>query len=423
MPHRIAILVICDGHRPDFVTDDFTPVMTSLKRAGMWFANQRGIFPSATRASSASIATGCHPLGHGLRGNSMGLPIVGGFEFHDAGKPEFFDTYRQHYGRMLARPAIAQRVADLNGAIIASNASPGAAFFHDSDSHAHMYHRELCYSPGRIPTGEILTTASGHEGDAATTQRFIDVLLEKRPSAATLWLSEPDKSMHAAPLGSDLHLAALAGCDQLVGQVAKTVDYLREQGHDVLFMIGSDHGHESITEVIAVEKRLFEAGFKKTLDGPEIVVAPQGSAAFIHFGGDAASRRIEAVDWLRQQSWVEDVFMGEDLAALGQMPGNDLIAIDMAKTEGCNINGVPGLSAMAVRFDEEIGEIRRDCGIHGGRGRFETNPVLIAVGEGFEAGQTILEETSITDIAPSVLHHLGLQKLGFDGQNLQSAPG
>lgn len=419
MAHNIAVTVMCDGNRPDFVTDETTPVMASLKRAGTWFANQRGIFPSATRASSASIATGCHPLAHGLRGNSMGLPIDGGFEFHDAGKPEFFDTYRRHYGRMLARPAVAERVAALHGSIIASNASPGAAFFHDSYSHAHMYHRELCYAPGRIPTGESLKTAAGHEGDAIVTRRFIEALLERRPSSATLWLSEPDKSMHAAPLGSDVHLAALAGADRLVGQVAEAVERLRDEGHDVLFIVGSDHGHESVTEAIPVERRLFEAGFKASLDGPEIVVAPQGCAAFIHFGGSASTRRIEAADWLRQQPWVEDVFMGEDLAALGQIPGDDLIAIDMAKTEGANINGVPGLSAMAVRFDEEIGEVRRDCGMHGGRGTYETNPVLMMIGEGFEAGLIVSAQTSITDIAPSIIHHLGLPGTDMDGRSLQ----
>lgn len=419
MTHRIAVTVICDGNRPDFVTAETTPVMAGLRRAGTWFENQRGIFPSATRASSASIATGSHPLAHGLRGNSMGLPIEGGFEFHDAGKPEFFDTYRRHYGRMLTRPAIAARVAHLKGAVIASNVSPGAAFFHDGDSHAHLYHRVLCYGPGRVPTGETLQTKSGHDGDAATTARFIAALMEQRPSAATLWLSEPDVSMHAAPLGSDLHLAALAGADRLVGQVAEAVERLRDEGHEVLFIVGSDHGHESVTEVIPVERRLFEAGFKSTLEGPEIIVAPQGCAAFIHFGGAAGARRLEAADWLKQQAWVEDVFMGENLAELGQIPGDDLIAIDMAKTEGSNINDVPGLSAMAVRFDEEVGENRRDCGMHGGRGRYETNPVLLMVGEGFEAGRSVAEETSITDIAPSILRHLGVAETEIDGRALQ----
>lgn len=420
MPHKMAVTVICDGNRPDFVTDDTTPVMAGLKRAGTWFANQRGIFPSATRASSASIATGCHPLAHGLRGNSMGLPIDGGFEFHDVGKPEFFDTYRRHFGRMLMRPAVSEWVAELNGAMIASNVSPGAAFFHDSYGHAQMYHRELCYSPGRIPTGEMLKSAPGHDGDAAVTRRFIKALTQMRPSAATLWLSEPDMSMHAAPLGSNVHLTALAGADRLVGEVAEAVERLRDEGHDVLFIVGSDHGHESVTEVIPVEQRLFEAGFKSTLDGPEIVVAPQGCAAFIHIGGPAASRRPEVADWLHEQDWVEEVFMGEDMAALGQIPADDIIAIDMAKTKGSNCHGVPGLSAMATRFHDPAGRIWRDCGMHGGRGLYETNPVLVVTGAGFEAGKIVMEESSITDIAPTILRHLDLPQPDMDGRARQT---
>lgn len=419
MPHAMAVIVICDGNRPDFVSDETTPTMAALKRAGTWFDEHRGIFPSATRASSASISTGCYPLAHGLRGNSVGLPIPGGHEFHDAGKPEFYDTYRQHFGRMLTRPALAERVSNLRGAIISANVSPGAAFFHDSYGHAHMFHRELCYAPSRAPTGETIASAPGLEGDAVMTERFLLALDERRPSTATLWLSEPDVSMHAAPLGSDIHLAALAGADRLVARVAEAVERLRAQGHDVLFMVGSDHGHESITEIVPIERRLFEAGFKKELEGPEIIVAPQGGAAFIHFGGDALQRRTEAAHWLSEQSWVETVFMGEDLAELGQIPGDDLIAIDMAKTEGSNVNGIPGLSAAAGRFTEDPSESKRDCGMHGGRGRFETRPTLIAVGDGFAAGATITTASSITDIAPTVLTHLGAGVEGMDGSPLQ----
>lgn len=419
MPHSMVVIVICDGNRPDFVSDATAPNMAALKRAGTWFENHRGIFPSATRASSASIATGSYPLAHGLRGNSMGLPIPGGHEFHDAGKPEFYDTYRRHFGRMLARPALAERVSGLNGAMMSANVSPGAAFFHDSYGHGHMFHRELCYGPGRVPTGEQIVAPSGAEGDAIMTERFLTALREQRPSTSTLWLSDPDKSMHAAPLGSGLHLEALAGADRMVGRVAQAVDQLRDEGHDVLFLVGSDHGHESVTEVIPVERRLHQAGFKKELESPEIIVAPQGGAAFIHFGGDALDRRAEAADWLREQPWVADVFMGEDLAELGQIPADDIIAIDMAKSEGNNINGVPGLSAMAVRFSETEDEIRQHCGVHGGRGAYETRPVLMAIGTGFAAGEVVASATSIVDIAPTALKHLDAPIGEVDGRPLQ----
>lgn len=418
MPHAIVVTVIIDGNRPDFVSDATTPTIAALKRAGTWFDAHRGIFPSATRASSASIATGSFPLNHGLRGNSLGLPIPGGHEFHDAGKPEFFDTYRRHFGRMLGRKAVAEHVADHGGALLASNVSPGAAWFHDSYSHGHMLHRELSYAPGRIAIDGIEAPA-GKVGDIAMTDRFIAFLSERKPAVATLWLSEPDKSMHAAPLGSPTHLAALAHVDAQVARVTTEVERLRDGGHDVLFMIGSDHGHEAVTEVVPVERRLFEAGFKRELDGPEIIVAPQGSAAFIHFGGAALDRRGEVADWLAGQSWVETVFMGEDLADLGQIPGDDLIAIDMAKTDGANINGVPGLTAMAVRFSEDEDDVRRDCGMHGGRGRYETNPTLLAIGAGFAAGTVRTAPSSITDIAPTTLAHLGIDGAVCDGRALQ----
>jgi arylsulfatase A-like enzyme len=418
MRHPIAVLVICDGARPDFVSDETTPNMAALRRAGAWAADHRAIFPSATRASSASIATGCHPGAHGLRGNAVALPAEGGFALHDAGKPEFFDVYRSHFGRGLMRPALAERVAGLHGAIIGANVSPGAAFFHDGGSHAHMIHRHMCYAPGRQPIAPV-EAAPGIAGDTAVTDRFLGMLTERLPSVATLWLSEPDVSMHAAPLGGALHLDALAQADALVGRVAEVVERLRDAGHDVLFMVGSDHGHESVSEAIPVERLLFEAGFKSAPDGADLIVAPQGGSAFIHFAGRALDRRRDAAAWLGEQDWVQDVFMGEDLAALGQIPGADLIAIDMAKSSDSNVNGVPGLSALATRHSQDEEALRRGCGVHGGRGAFESRPMLIATGDGFEAGKVISAPTSITDIAPSILAHLGLEAPDPDGRGLQ----
>jgi arylsulfatase A-like enzyme len=240
-----------------------------------------------------------------------------------------------------------------------------------------------------------------------------------RPATATLWLSEPDHSMHAAPLGSPIHLAALAHADAQVGRVAEAVDRLRDDGHEVLLMVGSDHGQESITEVMPLERRLFEAGFKRTLDGPELIVAPQGSAAFIHLGGDALAAKSEIVDWLRAQPLIGGVFVDDDLPALGQIPGDEVIGVDMAKTEGANVNGVPGLTATATRFGDDPDGRKRHCGVHGGRGAYETRPVLIAVGRGFAAGTVRRTPSSILDLTPTALAHLGLPVEAVDGRPAQ----
>ena len=419
MPHPIVVTIICDGHRPDFVSDETTPHMARLRRAGTWFADHRGIFPSATRASSASIATGSWPRSHGLRGNAVALPVVGGHEVHDAGKPEFYDAYRDHFGRLLARRSLAERVKSLNGAVLCSNVSPGAAFFHDSYGHGTLLHRVLCYVPGRHPLPERIDAPPGPIGDAVLADRFLAALASNPPSIATLWLSEPDKTMHAFPLGSPEHLVALRAVDDHVGAIAEAVDRLRDNGHDVLFLIGSDHGHESVTETIPVERRLFEAGFKAALDSPDIVVAPQGSSAFIHFGGSSLLHRAEVACWLGEQRWAGRIIAGEELAELGQIPGDNLLAVDMAKSPGSNCNGVPGLTAMAVRFAEHEDAIRRDCGMHGGLGPYETQPTLIAVGAEFEAGASVTKTSRIIDIAPTALAHLDLPLEELDGTALQ----
>jgi hypothetical protein len=199
----------------------------------------------------------------------------------------------------------------------------------------------------------------------------------------------------------------------------QAVERLRDRGHDVLLFVGSDHGHEAVTDTIPVERRLFEAGFKRALESPELVVAPSGSSAFIHFGGDALSRRDEVAAWLAEQPWAGRIIKGEDLAELGQAPSPDMLALDMAKSEGRNRNGVPGLTAYAVRFSEDEDEVRRDCGMHGGLGRYETNPTLIAVGQGFAAGSVMTKTTRIIDLAPSALKHLGLPLEQLDGLPLQ----
>ncbi len=97
-----------------------------------------------------------------------------------------------------------------------------------------------------------------------------------------------------------------------------------------------------------------------------------------------------------------------------------MLALDMAKTDGRNRHGVPGLTAFAVRFSEGEEDIRRDCGMHGGLGRYETNPTLITVGSGFGAGAMVTATSRIIDLAPTALRHLGLPLDGMEGRSLQT---
>ncbi|MEO1093182.1 MAG: alkaline phosphatase family protein, partial [Pseudomonadota bacterium] len=279
-----VVIVICDGHRDDFVRPDLCPTIARASRSGRRFRNHKGIYPSATRASVASFATGCWPGAHGLAGNTLALDEGDGLALYDAGHPSIFDALRRVHGRPLRRPTTSARVVDAAGkgvaSLIVSNGSPGAARFHDPLHHGKLLNRAGSFAPGgaTIET-PVAISGRGADADRAAAILFCDALLsDPRIIYAVLWLCEPDTTMHETELGSADHHAAIAAADACVGLVVDTVAELQERGDDVLLLVGSDHGQETVAEAIPVEQLLIDAGLKESRGSPELVVAPQGSS-------------------------------------------------------------------------------------------------------------------------------------------------
>jgi len=417
MANRRVVLVICDGHRRDFVRPELCPSIVDLGRSGRRFDNHRGVFPSVTRASSASIATGCHPARHGLHGNTMGLPAGDGVVVHDVGPPQFRDAMRKALGRTLKTPTLAERLSDTGGVIVFSNVSPGAAYFQDPDGHGHVYHRAGSFGPGLVSV-DSLDIAKDASGDRAMAERFCrEVLRERRPALSVLWLSDPDATMHANELGGPEHLQAIASADSCVAQVRATVDALRKAGEDILLIVGSDHGQETVTGAVEVDRLLVEAGLKDSLDSTEVAVASQGTSGLIYVAPRAAERRAAIERFVRAQDWAEGVYADDGLSAIGMAPEGHLhMAFSMAKSDAANAYGCPGGSLIVAKAGagEKLG-----LGQHGGVGRFEQAPFLIVEGAGFAPGTVCGEPTCIVDIAPTVLAHLGVAADGMDGRALQ----
>ena len=68
-----AVIVICDSLRADLITPRDAPFLSEFGQRSARFANHASVFPSTTRTSAASIATGCLPARHGLLGNTMAI--------------------------------------------------------------------------------------------------------------------------------------------------------------------------------------------------------------------------------------------------------------------------------------------------------------------------------------------------------------
>src|SRR4051812_7186472 len=168
-----AVVVILDGLRRDFVDAVRTPHLARFTAQATSYPRFRTAFPSATRAVSASFATGCSPAQHTLQGNAVALLERGSLVPHDVGRPDFLAHKRAITGHALAVPTMAERLAPYGGAIVFNNVSPGAANAHDPDAYGHLYHRVLSRGPGGAAVSNPLRVTLDAEGDHAMTDRFI----------------------------------------------------------------------------------------------------------------------------------------------------------------------------------------------------------------------------------------------------------
>lgn len=411
-----VVLMIIDGLRQDCARAAWMPSLAELAGTSRHFAGHRGVFPSATRVSSSSIATGCWPARHGLAGNCVAWREGDGFQKVSAGSQTFVRDWIARDGQALKVPTMADRFG--SDMLIVSNSSPGAAQLQDPNRAARFLHRTAAWLPGGEEQLPLPITYTG-TGDAIATSRFCELLLHGPATpCALLWICEPDHSQHALQLGSPDHRAVLAGSDRMVAQVVDAVARLREAGDDVLLLVGSDHGHETIDAVVDVEQALVEAGFKAGPEATDLIVASSGMGGHVYSTNEDPARAAELADWLRAQPWCHDAWSGNRLAELHQVAGNGVVAaFSMARRDTLNPYGVPGYAhAIKDRFSPNDAP---GNGQHGGGGPYEGAPLLLANGRGFVAG-TESEASALVDIAPTIYTHLEVAVTGvMDGEALQ----
>lgn len=415
---RRAILIVCDGLGAEWVSEAQTPTLARLLAGHFRADDHRAVFPSVTRVSAASIATGCFPGRHGLEGNQMALVEDGRITVHNVGAPSFRQTLRRVTGRTLRVPTMAERLARSGGQVAYSNVSPGAAYFLDPDHFGTVLHRAGSFGPG----GASLTGAAhlgvSHDldGDTEMTRRFCaEVVPSNGFRLAILWLANPDLTLHHDPLGSPEHVHALEVTDRLVAQVVERVA-AHEDRFDTLLAVGSDHGHETVGRSIHIGNWLAKKGLEAELREGRIGIASQGTSALI-YATDAARAAVEdLLPKMLQEPWSGSILTGEALAATGLTADALVAAVDTARHDETNDHGVAG-TRWLVEDGEGTPEI--GCGHHGGLGPAETRPFLTFIHREFGQGE-VGRPTSLVDIAPTILRFLGEPGDGMDGAPLSA---
>jgi hypothetical protein len=254
-------------------------------------------------------------------------------------------------------------------------------------------------------------------GDWAMTERFCkEVLVERKPAVALTWLCDPDHTLHGVPLGSPAHAEALAGAERCVREIVHTVERLRAEGEEILLLVGSDHGQETIGAAVSIEDWLAERGLWRQLEAGDVAVAGQGTSALLYATDRGRAALLALLGAMRAEPWADGVLAGDDLGRHGFAPeGGVVAAVNMARRPENNRYGVPGRRWVAAEGGKPVPV---GSGQHGGWGPDETRPFLM-VNDGRTIGVRG-QPSSLVDIAPTLVGFLGLAAKGFDGASLMS---
>src|SRR6188472_2374520 len=112
--HRHLLLVL-DGLRPDYVTQDVMPNLYALAQRGVTFTNHHAVYPTVTRVNASSISTGAYPERHGILGNSVFFPRVDAKRFLDTGQRSNLEKIQADQDGVLLTATTLGEVLQANG--------------------------------------------------------------------------------------------------------------------------------------------------------------------------------------------------------------------------------------------------------------------------------------------------------------------
>ena len=412
------VIVVFDGLQPAQVTPELMPNLSRMASAGVRCANHHAVFPTVTRANVASIVTGHLPGAHGLTANTLVIPEFDPHRAFSALEPVLTEVAARH--PVLLQPTLGDILhghgldyiavgAGTSGNAYLQNPNAetgGGATIHPDFSLPRALHPELSERFGHWP--------DRRGPPAPKMARVVDivteyVLGERQPAIAMMWLSEPDVSQHAHGVGSPEALAAIGEADR---QFGRFLDWLAETGRadDTNVLVLSDHGYSTITGVIDVETELRLAGFPSGGEPGGVTVAPNGGSVLFYTTGHDPGTADQLAQWLMRRPWCGPILASGEAGTIeGTLP---------AKLVGLDGPRAPAL-AMSFAWNSEVStsgyaghawstSLGPGQGQHGSMSPHETRNVLFAWGPAFKQSITIETPTGNVDLAPTVLHLLGL---------------
>jgi len=456
-PERHVVVVVWDGMRPDFVTEQNTPTLWKLAREGITFRNHHAVYPSATMVNGTAIVTGIYPGKSGIIANHVYRPDIDPHHSIDVELPAVVKKGDEvSGGKYILVPTIAELVQHAGGrTVIASAKTVGLLL----DRQADVGTAKNCVTlfAGKSLPAEIIPSItatlgpfpSGHlQQDAWTTKAMTDCFWKDGvPALSVLWLGEPDLTQHESAPGAPAALAAIKSADENLAAVLSALDQRDARGRTDVFIV-SDHGFSTIKRSVDLRRILNDAGFTAKIEelriakdgnqsaggirdktefndqpkpGDIMLAANGGSVLFYVVGHDKKLIR-RLVEFLQQSDFAGVIFTKEPMEgtfgltqALIQRGDAPDVVMAFRWTDLQNQCGVTG--EIDADWQRAAGK-----GTHATLSRFDMHNTLIAAGPDFKRGQTDDLPTGNVDLVPTILQILGIKvPHQMDGRILSEA--
>lgn len=414
-----ALIVVFDGLQPAQITPVLMPNLAEFARSGITFTNHHPVFPTVTRVNVSSLVTGCAPGRHGLAGNTFLCRDYDPRRVIPAMEPTL-QAISDAIGQVLLAPTLADLLGRQGLEYVAigtgtsgnaylhnpNAAVAGGATIHPDFTLPRPLYAELAARFGNWPDQDLPNTARLVHARRILTEY---ILPELNPAVAVLWSSEPDKTQHEDGVGLGRAPQALAEADAEFGEI---MSYLEQSGRAATtdVFIVSDHGYSTISEVIRVEPILRDAGFPEIDQSGGVAVANNGGSALLYVHESDPTVAANLTECLTSLAWCGPLFASE---RVGQPAGTlpmSIVGIDGPRSPDLVVSfpwtsekNDAGYQGYAPATGGAVGQ-----GQHGSLSRHELRNTGLARGPSLRNGTTIPTPTGNVDLAPTLLHLLGV---------------